>query len=64
MKEFLDNNYVKVIFFFVQDKECWYLFVFGIYYLKKLGWIGCVFDLLVIYEIMFLNSELFFGFNL
>lgn len=63
MKELLDNNHAKVAPPLAQDKECWYLPVFGIYHPKKPGRIGCVFDLSATYEIMSLNSELLSGLN-
>lgn len=54
---------VEVVFELIKDKEVWYLFFFGVYYLKKLEKIRGVFDLLVEFNGMFLNKIFIIGFN-
>lgn len=46
------------------DFECWYLFLFWIYYFKKFDFICMVFDFLVRYEGLVLNDVLFKGLDL
>lgn len=64
MDKFIQKYYVEIVLFILLDEECWYLLLFGVYYLKKFNKIGLVFDLLLKCEGQFLNDVFLFGLDL
>lgn len=63
MEKIFSEGYVVFVLSLIKDQECWYLFLFGVYYFKKFEQIGGVFDFFVKYGNIFLNDVLMLGFD-